>query len=266
MNSRESQNGNINNIENLPGSSSEYSSDSEDDASSSNSSTDSSSSQEEENLNAQCANTKQLSDSSSQLTNKSPSKEVSGISRAQILENLRTGPIKNHDNKILREIDEDSQRQPADISLAFIGCEDLEQFKQAQQQHLFHSNGTKPTKHVNGNDSVAGSQNIRRKPSSLSQRYGMVRRNSSSGGGVMPMDGAYAQNSNDVMTVAAGSISSRDKMSPHGSNQHDVNLQLKTRNSISSRSPSPKILRPENKVILGDSSDNVSILTDGMLN
>ena len=29
---------------------------------------------------------------------------------------------------------------------------------------------------------------------------------------------------------------------------------------------SPKMIRPQNKVILGDSSDNVSILTDGMLN
>ena len=40
------------------------------------------------------------------------------------------------DNKILKNMDEDSRRQPSDISLAFIGCEDLEQFKQAQQPHL----------------------------------------------------------------------------------------------------------------------------------
>ena len=36
--------------------------------------------------------------------------------------------------------------------------------------------------------------------------------------------------------------------------------------SYSTKPQSPKILRPENKVILGDSSDNVSILTDGMIN
>ena len=102
--------------------------------------------------------------------------------------------------------------------------------------------------------------NIRRKTSSLSQRYGNVRRSTSRGS--MPMEGATANNQSE----GGESITTKNK----SLELDDIQLDEYVHNSVvekafPTKSQSPKILRPENKVILGDSSDNVSILTDGML-
>merc|ERR1719350_877573 len=102
--------------------------------------------------------------------------------------------------------------------------------------------------------------NIRRKTSSLSQRYGNVRRSTSRGS--MPMEGATANNQSEN----GESITTKNK----SLELDDIQLDEYVHNSVvekafPTKSQSPKILRPENKVILGDSSDNVSILTDGML-
>ena len=106
--------------------------------------------------------------------------------------------------------------------------------------------------------------NIRRKTSSLSRRYGNDRRSTSRGR--VPMEGATANNQSENIEQNTGTITSKNK----SLQLDDIQLDEYVHNSVvekafPTKSQSPKILRPENKVILGDSSDNVSILTDGML-
>ena len=106
--------------------------------------------------------------------------------------------------------------------------------------------------------------NIRRKTSSLSRRYGNDRRSTSRG--CVPTEGATANNQSENIEQNTGTITSKNK----SLELDDIQLDEYVHNSVveksfPTKSQSPEFLRPENKVILGDGSDNVSILTDGIL-
>ena len=239
-------------------SSSEYSTSSEEDSSTNDSDTDSSSEEEDRTNNGmKKANgaTKQVRS----LSSKPSMKEMGGISRAQILENVKNESIEDEDeDEDFRGIDQGQReynQQPPDLSLAFIGCDNEEQIDQnIRSTHL--PPPVLPTQTTGNVNPRAAPNNVRRKTSSLSQRYGVVRRSTSRG------STAIEENKE-----ASGNISANNKSLELDDIQLDeyINNSNQGGNPYTAKPQSPKFLRPQNKVILGDSTDNVSILTDGML-
>ena len=240
-------------------SSSEYSTDSDEDDSSSEPSSETSSSEEEEILNKELAETNEQPKPFSSSVVRSPSKEIRGISRASILEGLQNSSSNKQDKTNLNRIDTlnlERNKLPTDFSLAFIGCEDSEQRSRTQKLQYGY----------NKNDNIEVTSNVRRKPSSLSQRYGMVRRSTSRGSVVMPTDEANVINKSEMIGANNKTHFVKEKSLELDDIQLDENIKPFKEKSMTTKVPSPNLLRPENKVILGDSIDNVSILTDGMLN
>ena len=240
-------------------SSSEYSSDSEegDDGCSSDSDSETSSSEEDEGKTneGKVVSTKDSSRTPQTSFSKSSTKDLGGISRAKILENVENNSIDVEDHVNFQSVDQlDRKRinKPSDFSLAFIGCEDAKQFNQKPQSHVMPMPG------------MSASSKISRKPSSLSQRYGMVRRSTSRGSG--SMEATNAANAIEYMEENTGSSAMKNKSLELDDIQLDEYIYNANGTPYSTKPQSPKILRPENKVILGDSTDNVSILTDGMIN
>jgi hypothetical protein len=80
------------------------------------------------------------------------------------------------------------------------------------------------------------------------------------------MEGGTNTNTTERMEGNISSTTKKNKSLELDDIQLDEYIYNASGNSFSIKPQSPKILRPENKVILGDSSDNVSILTDGMMN
>ena len=245
------------------GSSSEYSSDSEeddDDDGTNDSDSDTSSSGEEE-----ASETKDPSQSLRHLTSKPSVKEFGGMSRAQILENAEKEAVTAEANSKLqhtKQMTQDRINQPSDLSLAFIGCEDAELYDHNPNSHRNPSHGMTGAAVATGHSRQGVSNNIRRKTSSLSQRYGMVRRSTSRGSGGIPIDG---NNENENIRGRTGNTSTKNKSLELNDIQLDEHEHSPNGKYVSTKPQSPKFLRPENKIILGDSTDNVSILTDGML-
>merc|ERR1719266_654575 len=191
---------------------------------------------------------------------------MGGISRAQILENVKQESIEDEEEDInLQSIDQvhrEYNHQPPDLSLAFIGCDHEGQFGQnVKANHL--PPPVLPTQTTGNVNSRIAPNNVRRKTSSLSQRYGAIRRSTSRGSAAIEED-----STNKGVDGASGNTSNKNKSLELDDIQLDEYIQTtnSSGNSFSPKKPqSPKFLRPQNKVILGDSSDNVSILTDGML-
>lgn len=164
----------------------------------------------------------------------------------------------------IEQLDRKRINKPSDFSLAFIGCEDAKKFNQKPQSHAMPMPGVTDVVQENGNNKPRVSSNIPRKPSSLSQRYGMVRRSTSRGSG--PVDETNTANATENIEGNTGSTVMKNKSLELDDIQLDEYIYNANGISFSTKQQSPKFLRPENKVILGDSSDNVSILTDGMMN
>merc|ERR1712223_382445 len=239
-------------------SSSEYSTSSEEDSSTNDSDTDSSS-EEEDRTNNGISKTNGSTKQVRSLSSKPSMKEMGGISRAQILENVKNESIEDEEeDKNFRGIEQGQReynQQPPDLSLAFIGCDNEEQFDQNMRStHL--PPPVLPTQTTGNVNPRAAPNNVRRKTSSLSQRYGVVRRSTSRG------STAIEENKE-----ASGNSSANNKSLELDDIQLDeyINNSNQGGNPYTAKPQSPKFLRPQNKVILGDSSDNVSILTDGML-
>merc|ERR1739844_153729 len=248
-------------VEGTISSSSEYSSDSDDDDDDTEDSDSATSSEQdgEHGLEAKDVNIVDQFASARPPVRKPSINKLEGISRAQILENVKNEATNG--KKLYKDEDQlndGGNNKPTDLSLAFIGCEDTDHFN--QNAPLGAASMVKSS--VTTTPGVPS--NIRRKTSSLSQRYGNVRRRTSRGS--MPMEGATANNQSENGEQNTGIITTKNK----SLELDDIQLDEYVHNSVvekafPTKSQSPKILRPENKVILGDSSDNVSILTDGML-
>ena len=239
-------------------SSSEYSTSSEEDTSTNDSE---SSSEEDENTTNGISKTTGAAKQLHSLSSKPSMKEMGGISRAQILENVRNESIEDEEDENFHSIDQvhrEHNEQPPDLSLAFIGCDNDGQFEPSMRPNLLPPPVLPPQTVANVNSRVAPN-NIRRKTSSLSQRYGAVRRSTSRGS-------ASIEESKGIESVPENRSANNKSLE-----LDDIQLDEYINNSNPSGKPfstkpqSPKFLRPQNKVILGDSSDNVSILTDGML-
>ena len=252
------------NAEDTISSSSDYSSSSEEDTSSNDSESESSSEEEVTNTNNGISRTK-MAKPTHPLASKPTIKEMGGISRAQILENVKKESIEDEEEDInfqgIEQVQRKYDHQPADLSLAFIGCDNEGQFDQNIKPNLLPPPVLPTQQTVNVNPRVA-SNNVRRKTSSLSQRYGAIRRSTSRGSAAIEED-----DMNNGRDSASGNTSTKNKSLELDDIQLDEYIQTTnpSGNSFSTKPQSPKFLRPQNKVILGDSSDNVSILTDGML-
>ena len=240
-------------------SSSEYSTSSEEDTSTNDSDT---SSDEDENTMNGIAKGSGVSKQIHSLSSKPSMKEMGGISRAQILENVKNESIEDEEvDENFHGIDQvhrNYNQQPPDLSLAFIGCDNEGQFEQSIRPNPLPA-PVLPTQTTGNNNPRVAPNNVRRKTSSLSQRYGVVRRSTSRG--------SAAIEENKGVEAASGKTSTNNKSLELDDIQLDeyINNSNPSGKPFSTKPQSPKFLRPQNKVILGDSSDNVSILTDGML-
>ena len=119
-------------------SSSDYSSSSEEDTSTNDS--DSESSSEEEGENNGISRTAQAAKPMPTLSSKPSMKEMGGISRAQILENVKQESIEDEEEDInfqsIDQVHREYNHQPPDLSLAFIGCDNEGQFEQSMRPNL----------------------------------------------------------------------------------------------------------------------------------
>ena len=158
-------------VEGTISSSSEYSSDSnegddEDDTEDSDSAT-SSEQDGEHGLEAQDVNFVDQFASARPPIRKPSTKMLGGISRAQILENVKNEATNGKTIfKDEEQLNDGSNNKPTDLSLAFIGWEDTDHFN--QNAPLETASMVKSS--VNTTSGVTS--NVRRKTSSLSQRYG----------------------------------------------------------------------------------------------